>query len=400
MAGAKEGEFAELISPFLKRKMVGIESKYGWGSNEWNAIALQYLKSPLEDNVVSNGRRRHYESDLLVYHEGKLLRGVERLYKRTILIEPTTACASHCRWCLRGQYPIKTLTKEDITLIAKYVGQSPDCVDVEEVLVTGGDPFTHPKLLRTTIEALSTHAPNVDTVRIGTRMPFQSPERVNDELLSILADAPQRIEVAINVNHPLEFWAESTDSLARLLAVGVRIYNQNPLLKGVNDKSAILTELYDTLRKLGIESHYLFHAIPMVGMSHHRTSVAKGLQLAQRLCSSGVFSGRSKPHFALLSDIGKVVLYEGSILKRRPSDNSLLIQTGYRPEDRKRWNPSWSLPDSVEIADDGFMAVWYRDGTDENIDLADYWGQSSVREPSDDNPGLDPGARQPQIGRS
>ncbi|GJH22530.1 hypothetical protein CBA19CS22_38330 [Caballeronia novacaledonica] len=382
MAGAKEGDFAELVSPFLKRKLADIELKYGRGSAEWNVIALQYLRSPLENNVASSDRRRHYESELQIYHQGEPLHGVERLYKRTLLIEPTTACASHCRWCLRGQYPIKTLTKDDVKVIARYVGESPDCVDVDEVLITGGDPFMHPRLLRTTVEALGTYAPNVKTIRIGTRMPFQSPERINDELLSILVAATQRIEVAINVNHPLEFWDESTASLRRLLAVGARIYNQNPLLKGVNDHSSTLIELYDSLRNLEIESHYLFHAIPMAGMSHHRTSIAKGLHLAQRLCSSGTFSGRSKPRFALLTDIGKVVLYEGSILKRRPSDNSVLVQTGYRPEDRTRWNPSWSLPNSVEVDDHGFMTVWYRDGNDDTFDLTDYWGQPPAREPS------------------
>jgi len=29
MAGAKEGDFAELVSPFLKRKLADIELKYG-----------------------------------------------------------------------------------------------------------------------------------------------------------------------------------------------------------------------------------------------------------------------------------------------------------------------------------------------------------------------------------
>ena len=45
----------------------------------------------------------------------------------------------------------------------------------------------------------------------------------------------------------------------------------NPLLKGVNDNFKTLSKLYELLRDYDIENHYLFHAIPMRGMSHHRT---------------------------------------------------------------------------------------------------------------------------------
>ena len=54
------------------------------------------------------------------------MRGVERLYRRTLLLMPTLACAAHCRWCLRGQYPIATLSLEEIDLAARYCGEAPE----------------------------------------------------------------------------------------------------------------------------------------------------------------------------------------------------------------------------------------------------------------------------------
>ena len=65
---------------------------------------------------------RHYQSEVHVHYEGKALRGVERLYRRTILLEPTMVCAAHFRWCLRGQYPQFGLTEDEITNFAKYTG--------------------------------------------------------------------------------------------------------------------------------------------------------------------------------------------------------------------------------------------------------------------------------------
>jgi lysine 2,3-aminomutase len=365
MAGSKTGEFVELISPFLRRKMAELEERQGPDSAALRALTLQYVKSPLEDVVAPRERRRHYESELSLTHRGQILAGVERLYRRTVLLEPTTVCAAHCRWCLRGQYPVKTLSEEEIVNAARYFGEAVECAEVDEVLITGGDPLMSPKLLRRAINALQEFAPNIHTIRIGTRVPFQAPERVNDELLSILTSLRHHtLEIGVNVNHPVEFWPESRAALGRLRAAGAILYNQHPLLKGVNDDLATLTALYAALRDNGIEAHYLFHAIPMRGMSHHRTSVRKGAELAMRLNASGEFSGRAKPRYALMTDIGKIVPYEGTIIRHRASDNAILLRSGYRAEDRLRWNPSWRVPDGVEIDADGFMCVWYQDGDD------------------------------------
>ena len=383
MAGTKTGDFLELITPFLRRKMSELEQQYGMGSQEWRSIALQYVKNPLEAAVSPQERRRHYESEITIQFHGKPLAGVERLYRRTVLLEPTTVCAAHCRWCLRGQYPVKTLSEDEIVRAAHYFGEAEECAEVDEVLITGGDPLMSPKLLRVAFEALHDHAPNIRTIRIGTRVPFQDPERINDDMLSVLTSLPgYRIEIGVNVNHPIEFWPEARDAIARLRSTGATLYNQHPLLKGVNDDLATLAELYALMRETGIEAHYLFHAIPMQGMRHHRTTVQKGADLVSRLSASGEFSGRAKPHYCLMTDIGKIVLYEGTIIARRPSDNTLLLRSGYRLEDRMRWNPSWRVPSSVEIDDEGYMCVWYRDGEEETWSELGLWAHIAM--PSND----------------
>lgn len=365
MAGLHNGKFVELVSSFIREKLQTLEDSFGRDSVEWQSIARQYLYSPLEKDVDNSGENsRHFESEVSIFYQGKPLVGVERLYKRTILVEPTTTCASHCRWCVRGQYQVNHLKEEDIERIADYIGNSEDCVDLNEILITGGDPFMAPKLLRLLFTAIIERAPKIKTIRIGSRTPLQAPDKINDALLSVIKLWPYRLEVAINVCHPLELWPESVEAINKLQTCGAVIYNQNPLLKGVNDNLETLCELYDKLRSLHVESHYLFHAVPMKGMSHHRTSVKKGLELATRLSSSGIFSGRAKPRFALLTDVGKVILYQGSIIKHCEQSHSILVRTGYCIEDRRRYNPSWQLPDSAEIDAEGYLCVWYKDGDD------------------------------------
>lgn len=365
MAGAKNSSFVELVSPFLRQKIDEAESRYGADSDQVQSLTKQYIYDTREKQIRDNERRRHYESEVLVYFENKPIIGVERLYRRTILLEPTTVCAAHCRWCLRGQYPVKTMNADEIVQATRYIGSEGMREDIDEVLITGGDPLMSQPLLALTLSELERNAPNVRTVRIGSRVIFQDPRRINANMLDIFARYPNfHFEIGVNVNHPSEFWPESIEAIRKLQDAGIHFYNQHPLLKGVNDNLQTLIELYGLLRENRIEGHYLFHAIPLRGMSHHRTSLRKGLELITRLSSCGEFSGRAKPKYAVLSDIGKIVIYDGVILKHRESDNALLLQSGFKLEDRMRWVPNWRPPSSVEVDENGVMRTWYIDGTD------------------------------------
>ncbi|MBL42179.1 MAG: hypothetical protein CMM49_05935 [Rhodospirillaceae bacterium] len=364
MAGAKKGNFRELISPFLANKLLEIEEAYGNNSNEYHGLAKQYLKSPSEDIILPDDRRRHYESEVNIEFDGKPVLGVERLYKKTVLLEPTTVCAAHCRWCLRGQYPVKTLTKDNLEHSVRYIGSDLLNKDVDEVLITGGDPLMSPTMLDESLSLIKKEAPNIKIIRIGSRVPFQDPIRINSNLLNVFETYNFRYELGVNVNHPVEFWRESIEALDRLKEIGFKIYNQNPLLKGVNDNFETLRDLYTLLRENEIEAHYLFHAIPMRGMQHHRTSLEKGAKLSNQISSCGEFSGRAKPRYTVLSDIGKIVIYHDTIVDKDEKTNSLLLRSGFDYNQRKEWNPSWEKPTSTVIGNDGMMLTWYKDGND------------------------------------
>ena len=367
MAGTKKaGEINELVSPFLKAKLLDLSNKYGERSAEYNAISKQYLKDQSEKYQNNDFNTRHYESEVIVYYKNKPVAGVERLYKRTVLLEPTTVCAAHCRWCLRGQYPVKTLTDEQIEHATEYFGSEDLRNDVDEVLITGGDPLMSLKKLKVSLDNIKKHAENIKIIRIGTRVPFQDPKRINDNLLDLFSGYKNfRFEIGVNVNHPIEFWEETEEALNKLNKNGIRIYNQNPLLKGVNDNFNTLVSLYQKLRDNNIEAHYLFHAIPLAGMDHHRTSLKKGYNLIRDLSSCGEFSGRSKPKYSVLSDIGKIAIYEDTIIDEDKKNNKLLLQSGFKYEDRMKWNPSWKIPKSTSVDKNGFLQTWYIDGKDD-----------------------------------
>jgi lysine 2,3-aminomutase len=361
MAGLTDGDFTEKLSPFIEEKLRDLKKKYGVKDQRYQGLALQYLRSPLESKETGEINRRHYEAEMHVRFEGEDIAGMERLYKRNLVIDLTMICAANCRYCLRGRYPQKTLTDHELVQIAKYCGHEKNQEDITEVLITGGDPLMIPTRLDFLVDALSDYAPNIKMVRIGSRLPFQEPEKIDNRVLKVFEKHPDmRFEIGMQINHPVEFFPECVEAVETLQDMGIRFYAQNVLLKGVNDDLPTLVDLYDNIRKSRIEAHYLFHCIPMIGLHHFRTSVDRGLELVQGLTSSGEISGRAKPMFAAMTDIGKITFYQGTIMER--VGGQLLLRSKYRYADRKKWNPRWKLPGNASIDKDGYLRVLYLDG--------------------------------------
>ena len=356
--------FTEIISPFIKEKLEGLKAAFGENSPEYQGLARQYVRSEEEDIVHNDERSRHYDAETTFQGESGEIHGLERLYRRTLVIEPTFACAAHCRYCLRANYPRHSLSEDELLEVARYCGNKDNRDALNEVLITGGDPLTIPKRIGFLVDSLRQHAPNIKIMRIATRLPQHSPSRVSNDVFRIFRKKDDiRFELATQINHPVELsFPETVDVFKRFRELGVPIYAQNVLLRGVNDDVSTLIELYDKMRELDIEPHYLFHCIPLMGMNHMRTTIQEGLDLSQKLLTSGYISGRGKPMFAAMTDIGKIIFYEGTILERK--ENKVLLQSHYRYEERKAWNPSWVLPDASEIDENGLIRVWYSDGAD------------------------------------
>ncbi|MBU4495577.1 MAG: radical SAM protein [Acidobacteria bacterium] len=357
----------EQISKFLKKKLNDLKNEFGENSYEYTSLARQYLFDKRETEVdYKSERRRHYEADLTADSSGHVLTGVERLYRRCAVFELTTACKTRCRWCLRANYNPFTLKKDEIENAARYFGSEANRDELKELLITGGDPLIVPDLLNDALECIQKYAPNIRIIRIGTRLPVQDPDMVfSDKLAHALRRRDgMRLEIGTQINSPVELFPESVAAYHKLQEYAERIYNQQVLLKGVNDALEPLVQLYEKMRDIGIEPHYMFHCVPLHGMEHHRTTVEEGLDLIKSLVTSGYISGRSKPMYTAMTDIGKITFYEGVFVDRK--GDMFLLQSRYRYEDRMKWNPDWKMPESAEVDENGYLRVWYKDAKTHN----------------------------------
>lgn len=366
MAGlSKQGDFSEKISLFLRGKMEDIKNRLGENSHEYQSLYLQYVRQDIENIEEAEANQRHWQADLKNISEIDIPNGIERLYTQSAVIEPTMICASHCRYCLRANYDVFTLSEDELLKIALYCGSPSTRDDLSEVLITGGDPFVVPKRLKFLIEAIIENAPNIKRIRIGTRLPLHDPSRVDNDIFEIFIRNRDKIrfEIGCQINSEIELFPEVIAVFEKLRSLGIKIYAQNVLIKGVNDDINSLVGLYRKLRDLDIEAHYLFHSVPMRGMHHLRTSVRKGLELTSELTNSGLISGRIKPMFAIMSDIGKVTLYDGTIIGKN-ENNYILLKSSYKYDDRMRLNPGWQLPETAHVDENGYIQVQYLDGID------------------------------------
>lgn len=359
----KQKEFREKISHFLREKLEELKIRKGENSEDYKALYLQYHMSYNEKEESSEVNLRHWHADMDIESQEH---GLERLYTKTLAIEPTMVCAAHCRYCLRSNYDIFTLREDELLNVAKFCGSNNTRDQVNEVLITGGDPLIVPNRLNYLIEALIEYAPNIKIMRIATRLPLQDPYRIDNNVYEIFRKHRDIVnfELATQINHPAELFPEAVKVFKEFRDMGVTIYSQNVLLKSVNDKIKTLINLYNRLREMGIEAHYLFHCIPLRGTHSFRTTVEKGLQLARELTNSGKISGRIKPMYALMTEIGKITLYEGTILDKNKERNEVLVQSLYQYEERLKNNPNWKLPRTAEVDENGYLRIWYLDGED------------------------------------
>lgn len=199
-------------------------------------------------------------------------------YAHRFLILTSSACAMHCRYCFRHEFPYEKSGGFEGEL-AK-IGEDPS---IQEVILSGGDPLSlNDRALGQLLEALA-RFPHVKRVRFHSRFLIGIPERVTPGLLSLLSQAPFQIWFVLHCNHPREWDEEVGQAVMSLRKRGIPLLNQSVLLKGVNDSVEVLAALYELLINQGIKPYYLHQLDQVSGSGHFYVPVEKGKALMHAL---------------------------------------------------------------------------------------------------------------------
>jgi EF-P beta-lysylation protein EpmB len=196
--------------------------------------------------------------------------GLLHKYHGRVLLVTTGACAIHCRYCFRREFPYGEQHAGRQAFASALESIRADS-SITEVLLSGGDPLTlSDRRLAGLLEELE-DTPHVRRVRVHTRLPIVLPERVDGGFLAVWNSLHrlQRIMV-IHANHPQELRdaADVQAALGALQASGTTLLNQSVLLRGVNDSLAALEELSVALFESGVLPYYLHALDPVRGAAH------------------------------------------------------------------------------------------------------------------------------------
>lgn len=208
-----------------------------------------------------------FVTDPLGEEAANQLPGVLHKYKSRFLLTLTGACAVHCRYCFRRHFPYQeNLPKnEDWLNIKNYIESNPD---INEVILSGGDPLTlSNRKLALWLERLSS-LKQVKILRIHSRVPIVIPNRIDEELISLLKNSRLRIILVVHSNHASELDDFTCSKLLQLSEHHITVLNQAVLLKGVNDSAQTLTDLSYRLFEAHVMPYYL-HVLDKVKGAQH-----------------------------------------------------------------------------------------------------------------------------------
>lgn len=315
---ASKGRMATAITPYFAKLM---------DRNDSNC--------PIRRQAIPTMAEFHFSpADLMdpcAEDENSPVHGLVHRYPDRALLLVTDKCAVYCRYCTRRRMvgsSEKCITEENLDEAIAYIQATKK---VRDVLISGGDPLLLEDDHLERIIAKVRKVPHVEIVRIGTRVPVTLPQRITPTLASILKKY-HPLWMSIHFTHPKEITKEVRRACAILAEAGIPLGSQTVLLRGINDRSAVMKRLMHELLKIRVRPYYIYQCDLAMGTEHFRTPIAVGINIIEKL--RGHTTGYAVPSFVIdapggggkipvgptyliSQDKGKVVLrnYQGKVFE-------------------------------------------------------------------------------------
>lgn len=265
-----------------KIKLFGVDS----------ALGLQFL--PHEGENTDAGRLDPIGDK--VHSQGS---GIIHRYQNRVLFAPTPICPIACRYCFRKNELSERddMFNQNFEAAKVYLRENPD---INEVIFTGGDPFILAnEKLAGYIQDFS-EIESIKYIRFHTRTPVILPSRIDEGLIDIMTSAKhlfKRAMIMVHINHPMELTGDVEAVLSMFVEAGIEVYSQTVLLKGVNDNTDTLAELFTMLSDIKVKPYYLHHPDQAKGAMHFWMSLEEGRRIVHPLHDR--LSGWALPQYVI-----------------------------------------------------------------------------------------------------
>jgi len=278
------------------RKLDAVAEGYAFLANDYYVGLIDWNDpaDPIRRLVIPDAAELNDWGELDASDEAAntVVRGLQHKYSDTALVLTVDTCAAYCRYCFRKRLFMRHNEEaaQDLSPAFEYVAQHPEITDV---LLSGGDPLVLSTDRLAPIVRRFADIPHVKTVRIGSKVPAFNPYRLlGDEalqdLIAWVTSGGTAVYLMAHFDHPRELTDLACDGIRAVQQAGANVMNQCPIIRGVNDTTEVLAELFETATELGMPQYYLFQGRPTVGNEPYRIPLVQSWQLfdtARRRCS-------------------------------------------------------------------------------------------------------------------
>ncbi|MFV0506425.1 MAG: KamA family radical SAM protein [Bacteroidales bacterium] len=207
--------------------------------------------------------------------DGENMRGLQHKYNETVLCFPSQGqtCHAYCTFCFRWpQFTMQEFkfSMRDPQNLVRYLRRNKQVTDV---LFTGGDPMTMSasvldKYFDLILESRS-ELQHIQNIRIGTKALTYWPYRFTEDAdagsllksFEKLINAGLAVSIMAHVNHPGALKTKAVQqAICNIRNTGATIRTQSPIMKHINDKPGLWSEMWKQQVSLGLVPYYMFIA--------------------------------------------------------------------------------------------------------------------------------------------
>ncbi len=255
------------------------------GKGRDDSIRAQVIPSMHYINTLLE-HKAHDESslDFMLEQDTSPIEGITRRYPHIVIIKPVLTCPQICVYCQRN-WEIEDVHSNSASLSKLKLDKALDWIantpEINEVLITGGDPFL---LSNEKIENLLyklSKMKHVERIRIGSRTLVTLPQRITESLIKDVSHfhIPGKREILIvtHFEHPYEITQQSMDAVQKFKRHGIGVYNQL-VYTFYNSRKFEATSLRHKLRLIGVTPYYTFSAKGKEETEDFRVPISRLLQ--------------------------------------------------------------------------------------------------------------------------
>ena len=255
----------------------------------WDRTIRAQVIPPLEyvDKIIEGRKDTSCSMDFMSEADTSPIEGITRRYPNIVILKPILTCPQICVYCQRNWQiedvysPNAALGKTKLEKAIRWIEETPE---INEVLITGGDPLL---LSDEIIEDILSRLAQIDhiiRIRIGTRTPVTLPQRITESLVRTITrfHEPGRREIVIvtHFEHTTEITPDAMAAVQKFRQFGIGVYNQL-VFTYYNSKRFETAAIRQKLRLIGVTPYYTFNTKGKEETDSYRVPIARLLQEQQ-----------------------------------------------------------------------------------------------------------------------